>query len=173
MCRRSRCPLSSKLVPVSRRELILLGCPKPSSPCHIRGRAGPPGRACGAGPRLAKEQSWKKSADLLFTLLLSDTQIFVNKELLFEYEKYINKILGMPHLFLPIQRRSILIDPSMDSLRACRPFFPENEFADAVHAATCIEAEAILISNDAHFDEIRESGLIEVWKISKAIGKIL
>ncbi len=119
------------------------------------------------------KSGWKRSTDLLFTLLLSDAQIFVNKELLFEYEKYINKILGVPHLFLLIQRRSILIDPSMDSLRVCRPFFPESEFADAVHAATCLEAEAILISNDAHFNEIRESGLIEVWKISEAIGKIL
>jgi hypothetical protein len=105
--------------------------------------------------------------------LLSDASIFVSKELLFEYEKYINRILGMPHLFHLIQKRSILIDPSMDSIRICMRFIPENEFADAVHAATCLEAGAILISNDAHFDEIKESELIEVWKISEAIGNIL
>jgi predicted nucleic acid-binding protein len=121
----------------------------------------------------AIKSGWKRSTDLLFTLLLSDASIFVNKELLFEYEKYINKILGMPHLFLLIQRRSILIDPSMDSLLICRRFFPESEFADAVHAATCFEARAILISNDAHFDKIRESELIEVWRISEAIAKVL
>jgi len=97
----------------------------------------------------------------------------VNKELLFEYDKYINKILGVPHLFLLIQSRSILIDPSMDSLLTCKQFFPKSEFADAVHAATCFEARAILISNDVHFDKIKESGLIEVWKISETIGKLL
>jgi predicted nucleic acid-binding protein len=121
----------------------------------------------------AIKSGWKRSTDLLFTILLSDASIFVSKELLFEYEKYINRILGMPHLFHLIQKRSILIDPSMDSIRICMRFIPENEFADAVHAATCLEAGAILISNDAHFDEIKESELIEVWKISEAIGNIL
>jgi predicted nucleic acid-binding protein len=57
--------------------------------------------------------------------------------------------------------------------RVCRPFFPESEFADIVHAATCLEAEAILISNDAHFNEIKKSALIEVWNISEAIRRIL
>jgi len=121
----------------------------------------------------AIKSGWKRSTDLLFTLLLSDAAIFVNKELLFEYEKYINKILGLPHLFLLIQKRSVLIDPSTDALCVCRPFFPESEFADIVHAATCLEAEAILISNDAHFNEIKKSALIEVWNISEAIRRIL
>jgi len=61
----------------------------------------------------------------------------------------------------------------MDSLLTCKWFFPESVFADAVHAATCFETRAILISNDAHFDKIKESELIEVWKISETIGKIL
>jgi len=121
----------------------------------------------------AIKSGWKRSTDLLFTLLLSDAAIFVNKELLFEYEKYINKILGLPHLFLLIQKRSVLIDPSTDALCVCRPFFPESEFADIVHAATCLEAEAILISNDAHFNEIKKSALVEVWNISEAIRRIL
>lgn len=64
----------------------------------------------------AIKSGWKRSTDLLFTRLLSDTAIFVNKELLFEYEKYINRILGLPHLFLLIQKRSVLIDPSTDAL---------------------------------------------------------
>lgn len=121
----------------------------------------------------AIKSGWKKSTDLLSTILLSDAAIYVNKELLFEYEKYINKILGLPHLFLLIQKRSTLIDPSMESLLVCRRFFPESEFADAVHAAKCFEVGAILTSNDAHFDAIKESDLIEVWKISEAIAKIL
>lgn len=121
----------------------------------------------------AIKSGWKRSTDLLFTLLLSDATIFVDKELLFEYEKYINRILGLPHLFLLIQKRSVLIDPSADALSVCRPFFPESEFADTVHAATCLEAEAVLISNDAHFNEIKKSSLVEVWNISEAIRRIL
>ncbi|MBN1323877.1 MAG: hypothetical protein JW986_07780 [Methanotrichaceae archaeon] len=79
--------------------------------------------------------------------------------MLFENELYINEIPGPPHLFLLNQRRSILVDPSIDSLLACRKLFPESEFADIVHAATCLETGAVLISNDAHFDEIKEAGL--------------
>jgi predicted nucleic acid-binding protein len=33
----------------------------------------------------------------------------------------------------------------------CRPFFPESQYADIVHAATCLEAGAIIVTNDAHF----------------------
>jgi hypothetical protein len=79
----------------------------------------------------------------------------------------------MPHLFLFIEKRSVLVDPSMEALFACRPLFPVNEFADVVHAATCLEAKAVLISNDAHFNEIKESEMIEVWNISEAIRRIL
>ena len=121
----------------------------------------------------AIKTGWKRSTDLLFTIFLSDASIFVNKELLFLNKLYINEILGLPHLFLLIQRRSILVDPSIDALLACRKFFPESEFADIVHAATCLETGAVLISNDAHFDKIKDSGLIEVWSISEAIAKIL
>jgi predicted nucleic acid-binding protein len=42
-----------------------------------------------------------------------------------------------------------------------------------VHAATCLHTGAILISNDAHFDGIKEDGIIEVWSITEAIKKLL
>jgi hypothetical protein len=106
-------------------------------------------------------------------MILSDATLLVNKELLFEYEKYIQRILGIPHLFILIKSRSYLVDPSNESLQACKPFFPESQYADAVHAATCLESSAILITNDAHFKEIKKSGLIEVWSISEAIRRIL
>jgi predicted nucleic acid-binding protein len=47
------------------------------------------------------------------------------------------------------------------------------ELADAVHAATCLQSNAVLISNDKHFDKIRDMRIIEVWKISEAIEKLL
>ena len=45
--------------------------------------------------------------------------------------------------------------------------------ADVVHAATCLHTGAVLISNDAHFDGIKEVGIIEVWSITDAIKKLL
>lgn len=121
----------------------------------------------------AVKSGWTRSTDLLFTVMLSDATLLVNKELLFEYEKYIQRILGIPHLFILLNSRSNLVDPSTESLLACKPFFPESQYADAVHAATCLEANAVLITNDAHFKEIKKSELIEVWSISEAIRRIL
>ena len=48
----------------------------------------------------AVKSGWTRSTDLLFTMMLSDATLLVNKELLFEYEKYIQRILGIPHLYI-------------------------------------------------------------------------
>ncbi len=121
----------------------------------------------------AVESGWTKSTNLLMTILLSDADLFVNDELLLEYERYIHRVLGLYHLCLLISNRAQNIDPSRQSLEACRPFFPESQYADIVHAATCLEAGATIITNDAHFKRIQEAGLIEVWSISKALREVL
>lgn len=121
----------------------------------------------------AIKSGWTRSTDLLFTILLSDAELYGNDELLHEYEKYIHKFLGLYHLYILMQNRIFIIDPPTESLMACKPYFPENQYADMVHAATCLEAGAIMITNDAHFGQIKESGLIEVWSISKAIEQLL
>jgi predicted nucleic acid-binding protein len=54
------------------------------------------------------------------------------------------------------------MNSSLNMRDICRPFFPESQYADIVHAATCLEAGAIIVTNDAYFKKIREAGLIEV-----------
>ena len=44
---------------------------------------------------------------------------------------------------------------------------------DVVHAATCLYLDAVLITNDKHFDRIKVNGLIEVWSNTKAIKRLL
>ena len=41
-----------------------------------------------------------------------------------------------------------------------------------MHAATCLQAKAVLITNDRDFDRIKESGIIEVWSIREAIRRL-
>jgi predicted nucleic acid-binding protein len=57
--------------------------------------------------------------------------------------------------------------------RACKDYFETPRKADVLHAATCLKADAILITNDKDFDRIRDEGIIEVWSISEAIKKLL
>jgi len=58
-------------------------------------------------------------------------------------------------------------------LKNCSKYFPKNEIVDIVHAATCLQENAILITNDKHFDKISKNKIIEVWSISKAIENLL
>ena len=56
---------------------------------------------------------------------------------------------------------------------ACSPYLPPESLADCLHAATCLQTGAILVSNDRHFDAIKEAGLIEVMATSEAIRRWL
>ena len=51
----------------------------------------------------------------------------------------------------------------------CAGYMSTNDPADILHAATCLQERAILISNDKHFNRIRDEHIIEVWSITKAI----
>ncbi|MDV3278241.1 MAG: PIN domain-containing protein [Nitrososphaerales archaeon] len=60
-----------------------------------------------------------------------------------------------------------------EAVARCRPYLPEREAADILHAATCLQSGAVLITNDRDFDRIRDSGIIEVWSIGEAIRRLL
>ncbi|MCX6673405.1 MAG: PIN domain-containing protein [Methanothrix sp.] len=115
---------------------------------------------------------WTKSSELLSTLLDSPVELVANKALLSEYEKYA-RVLDAEYIFDYLKSRLIIINQSEEEVVSCRQFFPVNQAADVVHAATCLHARAVLISNDRHFEKIREAGIIEVWTISEAIKNLL
>ena len=115
---------------------------------------------------------WTKSSELLSVLLEGSMELVANKALLSEYEKYAGE-LEAEYIFGYMKRRVILIDQTVGELEIFSPFFPKSQAADIVHAATCLHAGAVLISNDRHFEKIKESGLMEVWTISEAIKKLL
>ena len=54
----------------------------------------------------------------------------------------------------------------------CRRFMTTPDPADILHAATCLQERAVLVTNDRHFDRIREEGIVEVWDITKAIRSL-
>ena len=54
----------------------------------------------------------------------------------------------------------------------CRRFMTTPDPADILHAATCLQERAVLVTNDRHFDRIREEGIVEVWDIAKAIRSL-
>lgn len=56
--------------------------------------------------------------------------------------------------------------------KICKAYVNTPDKADILHAATCLQADAIMIINDHHFDNIRDEAIITVWSISEAISKI-
>ena len=56
---------------------------------------------------------------------------------------------------------------------ACRSIMGTDDPADVLHAATCLQTGATLITNDRHFDTIRDEGIIEVWSTAEAIRRLL
>jgi predicted nucleic acid-binding protein len=120
----------------------------------------------------AVKRKWTKSTELIYHLLDSQAEIFANELLIFEYEKYA-KTLGTYELLTYLKKAVIEVNPSQDEIDTCGAFFPESEMSDIVHAATCLYADAVLITNDRHFDKIKKAGIIEVWSKAKAIKRLL
>jgi predicted nucleic acid-binding protein len=119
----------------------------------------------------AVKRRWTKSTELIYHLLDSQAEIFANELLIFEYEKYA-KTLGTYELLTYLKKAVIEVNPSQDEIDTCGAFFPESEMSDIVHAATCLYADAVLITNDRHFDKIKKAGIIEVWSNAKAIKRL-
>ncbi len=66
-----------------------------------------------------------------------------------------------------------LVDVGENYLKICKSYIKTPNMADILHAAACLKTEAILITNDKHFDNIRDEGIITVWSISKVIKELI
>ena len=66
-----------------------------------------------------------------------------------------------------------IIDVQENLLRICKSYIESPNKADILHAATCLQTNAVLISIDNHFNRIRDEGIIKVWSATEAINKLL
>jgi len=112
------------------------------------------------------------SLKLLLELIDNTTIVLIGNEfLIMELEKYVQVFeskLGKEILQKLIDKTEV-VDVNEKFLRICRSYFPGDELIDIYHAATCLQTGAVLITNDRHFDKIRNEKIIEVWSISKTI----
>jgi len=121
----------------------------------------------------AVKRGWTDTTELLLHIL-SDGNYHVigNDVLLAEYQKYAER-LNARDFYEFLRLRMEIVNPARKEVLRLLPYFPPDQIADAVHAATCLKTGAVLITNDRHFKMVAEEGLIEVWSISDAIRKIL
>ena len=123
----------------------------------------------------ASKSGITKSTALIFKLCFDPSIGLIGNSILAdEFERYENLVGRSGKILLEIVKERIkVVEPDSTSIEKCKPYIPEKEFADLYHAATCLQTGAILITNDRHFDKIKEEGIIEVWSISEAIARLL
>ncbi|UCG68841.1 MAG: type II toxin-antitoxin system VapC family toxin [Thermoplasmata archaeon] len=72
-------------------------------------------------------------------------------------------------IFSALLEKMELVDVGENFIKICKGYIETPNMADILHAACCLKSDAILISNDRHFDKIRNEGIIKAWSISKVI----
>jgi predicted nucleic acid-binding protein len=122
----------------------------------------------------AAKSGWTRTTDLVLRIVDGEVDLIANDALIGEYKKYESCLGDYGQLLLDqLLRKVIVLEISDDFIAPCIPFFSEGQEADILHAATCLSAGGILISNDRHFEKIRQARMIKVWTISEAIAKML
>ncbi len=69
--------------------------------------------------------------------------------------------------------KTMIVKVSENYIKICKSYLKTHNRADILHAATCLQTNSTLITNDKHFDAIRDEGVIRVWRITEAIGRLL
>ncbi|VVB69153.1 PIN domain protein [uncultured archaeon] len=122
----------------------------------------------------AAKRGWTKTTELVIRLIDGQEDLIADEALIGEYGRYAADLGDYGHLLLyRLLQKVVILEQSDDEIARCLPFFPESQEADVLHAAACLSAGGILISNDKHFDKIHSAGIIEVWTISEAINRLL
>ncbi|OGS51478.1 MAG: hypothetical protein A3K65_04230 [Euryarchaeota archaeon RBG_16_68_12] len=111
---------------------------------------------------------------LILALLARGEVRFVGNEVL--AQEYLRYASAFPSptasaLASAILEKMELVRAEDRFLRACAPHLPRSEVADRVHAATCLQTGAVLITNDRHFDGIGRAGVVKVVGITEAIRR--
>ena len=120
--------------------------------------------------------STSTSSLVLLLMLINDDELelFANRWLLDEYKRLGEELSSETSELILGQLTAKMEATELEekAVARCRPYLPDGEDADVMHAATCLQSRAVLITNDRDFDRIKESGVIEVWSISEAIRKL-
>ncbi|MCW4013876.1 MAG: PIN domain-containing protein [Candidatus Bathyarchaeota archaeon] len=58
-------------------------------------------------------------------------------------------------------------------IKLCLNYMDSSYPVDVVHAASCLQTDSILITNDRHFDRLKQEKIIKVWNTGEAIENLV
>ena len=96
----------------------------------------------------------KNALSLLIKLIVNEEfELKGNSILIEEYRRFAKELDSeTSRLILKQLVERVTVEETKDDLLVrCKPYFSATESADVVHAATCLQTDAILITNDAGF----------------------
>ena len=111
--------------------------------------------------------------ELVTNWVLVNELMRISTELKAEDEKSYRILKGIVEEFVS---RSYTVDPEASTVKMCYERLPEGEFAGAVHAATCVEANAVMVTRDKRLLDLRDTGLIDAynpWEFLEALEEWL
>jgi len=113
----------------------------------------------------------------LLLKIIEDTRVHLvgNVLLAHEMHRYVElfKSRRAAVLFSALLSKMELVKVQERFVKICKGYIRTPNKADILHAATCLQTGATLITNDRHFDRIKKEGIIEVLSVSEAIRKLL
>lgn len=117
-----------------------------------------------------------KSLQLILKIIESEEIQLVGDEFLLEEmlryaEEFGSETASL--VLLKIINKIQLIEAGENFVKICRGYIKTPNLADVVHAAVCLRTGAILITNDKHFNRIRDEGIIKVLSNEKAIKALI
>jgi len=103
-----------------------------------------------------------------------DVQLIGDEFLIEEMIKYAEEFKSETALWIlsALLDKMEFVDVGDNFFKICKNYIKTPNIADIVHAAACLKTDAILITNDKHFNKIRNEGIIKVWNISKMIKEL-
>jgi len=66
-----------------------------------------------------------------------------------------------------------IINVEAKYVKICGGYIGTSDLSDIYHAAACLQSGSVLISDDGHFNRIRDEGIISVWGTNQAIKELL
>ncbi len=117
-----------------------------------------------------------RTLELLLKMIEDPTISLVGNDLLiYEMVRYA-ELLKSPiaaALVAALLNKTAIVSVSENYRRVCTAYLKTPDPADVLHAATCLQAGAVLVTNDRHFRRIKKEGIIDVWTIAEAIRRLI
>jgi len=58
-------------------------------------------------------------------------------------------------------------------IKLCSNYMTQDSPVDIIHAATCLQTNSTLITNDKHYDRLKKEKIITIWSINETLNNLL